>query len=674
MSLRNRILLPVMVAILVAGIATFVGVSFEIKHMVDDEVALKEEATQTAVDDAVDGKIHEYEAFLAATGNRVRQQAALFSRLPEVQDAYRLAHQGNLQNESDPRCQAAREQLRGALAVYAEGYKAQSGADDFRLHFHLPSGRSLIRQWRDGWQTKRDGQKVDISDDLTGFRQTVVKVNRDGQAVQGIEAGRGGFAIRGVVPVQDTDGSELGSVEVFSDFNPLLNQLKSNDKMEFALYMDARLLETTTKLQDPKKYPVLDKKFVFVAATNPEMVQQVTTVDILTRGQQERTIHTADNTKVALWPVKDFSGIPIGVLVMTRDITEENAALAQIQQDGRKQLDRTMVMVGVATFLAVVIIGALMFGIVRRINQTLERLIIDLSAGASHITQASEQVAGSSTQLAESSSTAAANLEETSAALAQMAARTNQNSETAEQANSLAESARRETDTGTEAMKRMNESIDRIKSSSDQTAKILKTIDEIAFQTNLLALNAAVEAARAGDAGKGFAVVAEEVRNLAGRSAEAARDTAILIQEAQNNADQGVQVNREVAEILGRVDEAVTGAAGLMSEVNTASTEQSHGINEITRAVDSMDAVTQGNAASSEEIASAGEELSAQANDLNQMVTILEELVTGRQGGAYQRPTAMFSSPAPRPARISPTAPSADEVIPFSEEDEKILL
>jgi methyl-accepting chemotaxis protein len=168
-----------------------------------------------------------------------------------------------------------------------------------------------------------------------------------------------------------------------------------------------------------------------------------------------------------------------------------------------------------------------------------------------------------------------------------------------------------------------------IKKSSDQTAKIVKTIDEIAFQTNLLALNAAVEAARAGEAGKGFAVVAEEVRNLAQRSAEAAKNTAALIEESQKNAANGVSVSQEVAEILKKINDVAGKVALLNREVTAASDEQTKGIEQINKAVAEMDKVTQTNAANAEESASASEEMTAQAKELQDMVNQLVSLVEG---------------------------------------------
>jgi methyl-accepting chemotaxis protein len=174
-------------------------------------------------------------------------------------------------------------------------------------------------------------------------------------------------------------------------------------------------------------------------------------------------------------------------------------------------------------------------------------------------------------------------------------------------------------------MNRLSGTIDVIKRSSDSTSKIVKTIDEIAFQTNLLALNAAVEAARAGDAGKGFAVVAEEVRNLAQRASEAARNTAALIEGSVKNADQGVHVSSETAKALREVTASAKKVSDLISEIAAASKEQSQGIEQVATAVAQMNQVTQSTAASAEESASASEGLKAQ---VEQVDGIIQELIT----------------------------------------------
>jgi methyl-accepting chemotaxis protein len=216
-----------------------------------------------------------------------------------------------------------------------------------------------------------------------------------------------------------------------------------------------------------------------------------------------------------------------------------------------------------------------------------------------------------------------------------MASMTKQNADNAKQANILAGEASASADKGANAMESMASAIQEIKHSSDETAKIIKVIDEIAFQTNLLALNAAVEAARAGEAGKGFAVVAEEVRNLAQRSAEAAKNTSSLIEGSQKNADNGVRATEEFMVILKGITSSVKKVTDLIGEVSAASSEQAQGIDQVNAAVSQMDQVTQQNAASAEESASASEELAAQAQQLQSIVSELTVIVEGT--GGYEK-------------------------------------
>ena len=267
--------------------------------------------------------------------------------------------------------------------------------------------------------------------------------------------------------------------------------------------------------------------------------------------------------------------------------------------------------------------------ITRNITASIRKVITGLTQSSEQLNSAAHQVASSSQSMAEGASKQASSLEEVSSSLEEMSSMTKQNADNAKEANSLAENARTSATSGNDAMVRMNDAINRIKTSADETAKIVKTIDEIAFQTNLLALNAAVEAARAGEAGKGFAVVAEEVRSLAQRSAEAAKNTSELIQDSQANSENGVKVSNEVASTLSEIVEASNKVSSLVSEVAAASEEQAQGIEQINGAVAHMDQVTQSNAANAEESSSASQELSSQSRDLSNIVSSLVALVAG---------------------------------------------
>jgi methyl-accepting chemotaxis protein len=262
-----------------------------------------------------------------------------------------------------------------------------------------------------------------------------------------------------------------------------------------------------------------------------------------------------------------------------------------------------------------------------KIKESLNLAVGNLDDGFQQVGLSAEQVASAAGQisagsqaLAQGASEQASTLEEVSSSLQEIAAMSKQNATNSQQAQAMSDGARSSAEQGKTSMTQLTEAIEKIKQSSDSTARIVKTIEEIAFQTNLLALNAAVEAARAGDAGKGFAVVAEEVRNLAMRSAEAARNTAQLIDEAVTNTDQGVVINSEVSQKLEEINSQIEKVTIVVSEIAAASEQQSQGVEQINSAIEQMNSVTQQTAANSEESASAAEELSGQSMEMLSLI------------------------------------------------------
>ena len=309
------------------------------------------------------------------------------------------------------------------------------------------------------------------------------------------------------------------------------------------------------------------------------------------------------------------------------------------------------IVVGIGAFLMLVG-GLIAFFTARSIARPLYVVVEQMNSHSEQTASAAGEVASASNSLAAGASEQASALEETSSSMEEVSSMARQNMDGAKQANEFARQARQSAEAGARDILEMGEAMNGIKASSDDIRKIVKTIDEIAFQTNILALNAAVEAARAGEAGAGFAVVADEVRTLAQRSAKAAKETALMIEDALRKSDQGVTISAKVSQELTEIVEKIRRVDELVASAAQASTEQSNGIAQVNTAITSMDKVTQSNAASAEECASASEELSAQAIHMKEAVADLLAIAEGTRDASESRPT--FAS-----ARVSAPVPSA---------------
>lgn len=313
-------------------------------------------------------------------------------------------------------------------------------------------------------------------------------------------------------------------------------------------------------------------------------------------------------------------------------------------------------LVGTATLLAALI----SFFITRSITGPLNRVIAGLTEGANQVSSAAGQVSSSSQSLAEGTSEQAASLEETSSSLEEMSSMTKQNADNTNQAKAMMSEANKIVEKVEQHMRDMANAVSEITRSSEETGKIVKTIDEIAFQTNLLALNAAVEAARAGEAGAGFAVVADEVRNLALRASEAAKNTSNLIENTIKAVRNGNDLTTATQVAFKENAEISIKIAQLVDEIATASEEQSKGISQVNLAVSEMDKVTQSTAADAEESAAASEELNAQAEQMKGFVEDLVKIVGGsvHSGSSVSGLNFRHERTAATPARVALSVPS----------------
>lgn len=257
MKIRGKFVIPVTILVIIAAVVVIFSTRQTTHNLIQNNEETFSNYTRHSIEKQADKRQANIQSSIDALGQIALQQAAIFSEVPEVRSSYRFALLGDLDDENDYLMQMGRTHLRRTIQPFLDGYKNVTGIGPLKLHFHTSSARSLARLWRKGWQAKRNGKKVDISDDLSSFRQTVVDINAsDGghKPLAGIEIGRGGFAIRGLAPIKDERGHHMGSVEILL---PFLDAIKLNvnkaSNYQIATYMFAEKLPIATKLQDPKK-------------------------------------------------------------------------------------------------------------------------------------------------------------------------------------------------------------------------------------------------------------------------------------------------------------------------------------------------------------------------------------------------------------------------------------
>jgi methyl-accepting chemotaxis protein len=404
----------------------------------------------------------------------------------------------------------------------------------------------------------------------------------------------------GVAVVTDDDDNVIGYIEVALAAKAWIQAIAESTSCIAALSLDDNTFTITT---DTDLYSSIREKAGQDLVSNDSQVYQV-----------DQKYYHADRL-----PLADSVGKIISWLWLSKDYTK------QISEE-KKNMLFTAILVGALFMIAMAVtIIILRRGVILPLTDIISRL----TGNFNNLFSISHQVTDSSDMLAEGSGQQAASLEETAAALEEISSSASQNADRSHTTDKLMKETVDSVEKGVVSMEGMAETIKEIKKSSDQTVNIIKTIDGIAFQTNLLALNAAVEAARAGEAGAGFAVVAEEVRNLAQRSAEAARNSAELIESSQKNVDTMVSAAKEVEVILKGIQESSLKAATLTNETSTASKEQATAISQVNLAVNEMDKSVQQIAAVADESSNVAHTLTSEADQMDSIVKNLIKIVGG---------------------------------------------
>ncbi|WP_212637835.1 methyl-accepting chemotaxis protein [Desulfocicer vacuolatum] len=515
------------------------------------------------------------------TAQQVLEKSSLFSRLPQVIEAFELAHSGDIDDPLSPQSQQARQMLRRDLKEALDGYETLTGSGKMKLHFHLPNGRSLVRMWRKQ-QIKLNGKWEDRSDDISDFRQTVLDVNATGKPVKGIELGRGGFVIRGLSPVVNTNGKPLGSVEVLFDFAPLVKTLFAHDHYLVRLYMNKSFLSITHRLQDNEKYPLVDDRYVQVMGNQNQISSKGTFLSLLDQGQNGFIARLDGKKAMAAFPIKDYKSKQVGVMTLETDTSYESALIRNIIVFQVVMLFVILfVMGGVCSlFLSRTVlqpvagimrvskklshgdlrdeIGVVstdemghlsktmnfMIQAVREMVGKIIEVVTRLTANSQEINTALQnQVASASEQ--------SASVTEITSTMAEFSASSQQIAEHANRVLTIAEEALAHANEGERSVSLVGDKMEEIYTDNTQTvkgvhelgnktreiSKIMGIINNIADQTKLIAFNAALEASSAGEAGKRFGVVAVEIRRLAENVEASTRETEKRITEIQDAVD-----------------------------------------------------------------------------------------------------------------------------------------
>ncbi|MFO7728634.1 MAG: cache domain-containing protein, partial [Desulfonatronovibrio sp.] len=333
LKIRGKIFIPMVIALVALVVVVFVILTHQLTKV-----------SRAFIQEIGQSKMEEIESAMALASREAESVSSLFVRMPEVEQAYETALSGDIDDPKSTQSQKAREMLRRELKSLLESFESVRG-EPLMLHFHLPNGRSLARLWREK-NFLRNDKWVDESDDISRFRQTVMRVNQTGEPAQGLEIGRGGFTVRSVLPVVSSSGEHLGSVEMLIEFEPIVEAAAAGTGQQLLLYMNHEFLDIARRLQDKSRHPVIDNEFVKVSGTDDPDINDLISAEILEQGQSGLTVETAGNYSLAVFPVLDFTGDQVGLMAYVLDTSHEQALISNL----------TMTLMGIMAVLLVLLV------------------------------------------------------------------------------------------------------------------------------------------------------------------------------------------------------------------------------------------------------------------------------------------------------------------------------
>ncbi len=667
MTIRQKLFCPIFGAILVLFALGYAVLNWQFNHLKDELVWRMATEKQTQLQQSI--------RFAA---RQALEKASLFTRMPQVISAFEAAHTGDINDESDPTLQAAREKLRHTLKPIMEGYSSILNNEKIKLHFHLPNGRSLVRMWRDK-QIMRDGRWQDLSDDISGFRNTVLDTNRLGIGIEGIELGRGGFVIRGLAPVKNAAGQVLGSVEILYDFNPLLKSIFLDKQQNYLLYMNKDLLHITHRLQDPGKYPVRDDKYVRVLGENIEQMQTFFATEFIDQGRQELVIAHDGDWAVSAFPIRDYRERQIGVIVIGLQTHEEQQVINRINW-----LQSAMVL---AIVIFISLIGSLILSrtvltpinkikafsnkmasgelthaievksgdeigqLAATLNQTVNhvgQMVRDIASGVNQLTSSTDEITRSLEDQATIASEQSASVSQITATMAQFSASSMQIAENSQTVLSIAEQALAHIQEGAVSIDSVMEKMNEIHADNQRITqdmldlgqkaneinKIMEIINNIADKTTLIAFNAALEASSAGEAGKRFGVVAAEIRRLASSVTESTQEienriveiqtavnkTVLSIEKSGHEIDAGLHYSGQANDKLKHIIETSRQTRDTAKQISISTQQQKTASDQVVTALQEIDAGGKQSNSAIAQISMTSKSFRSLAQSLKQMV------------------------------------------------------